>query len=308
MKTDRFTSASIRGTAVLLAGLLIAAGPAAGQFSFRIGGSRVKIESSSKALAQALAVQIAGVQKRLDKNRRALKTVRSTGGEPVYLREEVAGLIDRTKEDLDLSIAEVGEPGLDGLSTWAAEELRRLREELAAQPGHVAALPYGLSTPRAVAVVASLAGGSAAAAAQQETISAGTAGRLLDQLGDVVNRIFVLASHNDLEVELWVGSTPAPQATFSFWSQGRIKGSAPAPQTIPTNGKKDHVLRGLYDYRAALGQGAVTELIAYPSPAGASAAGLASERLDLVNGSSFFCCRFDQQYCQHVAGKKECRP
>lgn len=291
----------------MLASLLVTAGPVAGQFGFRIGGSRVKIESSSKALAKALAVQVAGAQKRLDKNRRALKIVRSVGGEPGCLREDVADLIDRTKGDLDQAIAQVGEPGLGGLCAWAAEEIRRIQEELAAQPGQVAVLPFGRSAPRAVAVVASLASVSAPAP-QQQIIPTRTSDRLLDRLGDVVNRIFVLASHNDLEVELWVGSTPAPQATFRFWSQGQIKGAAPATRIIPTNGKKDHVLRGLYNYRASLDMGTVTELIAYPSPASVSTAGLASEGLDLVNGTSFFCCRFDQQSCQHVANKKECRP
>ena len=109
-------------------------------------------------------------------------------------------------------------------------------------------------------------------------------------------------------MKLWVGSTPAPKATFRFWPQGKIKGSAPAPTIIQTNGKRDHVLRGLYAYEAAWAKGAVTELVEYPSPAGASAAELASERLDLVNGSSFFCCRFNEQYCHHVDDEKECRP
>jgi hypothetical protein len=104
-------------------------------------------------------------------------------------------------------------------------------------------------------------------------------------------------------VKLWVGST-APHATFSFWSQGRIKGSPPSPTTIRTDGKHDHVVRGLYVYRAAWTKGAVTELIEYPKPAGTSVA--LSERLDLVNGSGFFCCRFNEQYCHDVASEKEC--
>jgi len=121
----------------------------------------------------------------------------------------------------------------------------------------------------------------------------------------VVSRIFFLASHDDLEVTLWVGSTPQP-ATFSFWPQGKA-GSRPAPTVILTNGKGDHVLRGLYSYRAALANGPVTGTIESPSSAGAPAA-RASERLDLVTGSSFFCCRFKEQSCRHVANENECRP
>ena len=77
---------------------------------------------------------------------------------------------------------------------------------------------------------------------------------------------------------------------------------------VPAGDRVGEGGQGLRTEAGKAGQGAVTELIAYPNPAGASAAGIASERLDLVNGSSFFCCRFDQQYCQHVASKKECHP
>jgi hypothetical protein len=139
------------------------------------------------------------------------------------------------------------------------------------------------------------------------TIPAGTSNRILDEVAEVVERIFVLADHDDLEVKLWVGSTPAQKATFRFWPQGKVKGSAPAPTILQTEGKKDHVLRGLYSYRAAWGKGAVTQLIEYPNPAGPSAAGMESERLDLVKGSRFFCCQFNESYCHHVDNEKDCR-
>ncbi|HEX5718321.1 MAG TPA: hypothetical protein VF179_19320, partial [Thermoanaerobaculia bacterium] len=109
----------------------------------------------------------------------------------------------------------------------------------------------------------------------------------------------------DLEVELWVGSTPAPKATFRFWSQGNIKGSTPAPTIVQTNGKRKRVVRGLYVYKAAWTKGAVTEVVEYPNSAAAS---LESERLDLVNDSSYFCCQFKEAYCHHVDDEKECRP
>jgi hypothetical protein len=143
-----------------------------------------------------------------------------------------------------------------------------------------------------------------AAVPPQDTVAAEKTDSLLDQVGQVVGRIFFLADHDNLEVKLWVGST-VPHATFSFWPQGRIKGPAPAPTIIRTDGKRDHVVRGLYVYRAAWTKGAVTELIEYPKPAGTSVA--MSERLDLVNGSGFFCCRFNEQYCHNVANEKECR-
>jgi hypothetical protein len=171
----------------------------------------------------------------------------------------------------------------------------------------------GLSTPRAVAVVASLRWLALpglervnAAAPQQGTINAERTNQLLDQLGAVVGRIFFLAKRDDLEVKLWVGSTPAPKATFRFWSAGQVKGSAPAPTIIQTNGKRDRVLRGLYAYHASSGKGPVTQLIRYPNTTGAPAD--ASEPLDLVNDTSFFCCQFEDGYCRHVAKEKECRP
>ena len=311
MKTDRFFT---RAAAVLLAGLLLAAGqPATGQtLTFPLGRSKARV-NPFQILAGALAVQIRVVQNRFDKNRRALQIVRGPDGRPAYLRQEVAGLIARTGEDLDQAIEKVKPSDLEPLQAWAADQLGRLQGNLAAPPGQrTAALPSGLFTPRAVAVVASLErlsllrlASAKAAAPQQDTISAEKTGSILDQVGNVVGRIFFLASHDDLEVKLWVGSTPAQHATFSFWSQGRIKGSAAAPTIIRTAGKREHVVRGLYVYRAAWTKGAVTELIEYPKPAGTSVA--MSERLDLVNGSGFFCCRFNEQYCHGVANEKECR-
>ncbi len=304
MKTDRFSSASTRAAAVLLAGLLLAASlPAAGQtITFRFG----KKTASTKVLAGALVRVVQVVQKRFDQNRRALRTVQGPGGEPAHLRQEVADLIARTGKDLDQAIEQVGEGDLSPLKAWANEELRRVQEDLASPSGRTAALPA------AIARIASLGSlpppGPAsvrAAVPQQETISAERANGLLDQVGAVVSRIFFLAERDDLEVELWVGSTPAPKATFRFWSQGNIKGSAPAPTIVQTNGNRKRVVRGLYVYKAAWTKGAVTEVVEYPNSAAAS---LESERLDLVNESSYFCCQFNEAYCHHVDDKKECRP
>jgi len=326
VKTDRLTAT--RAAAVVLAGLLLAADlPTAGQtFKFHLGRSKAQYRvSATKVLAGALALQVGEVQARFAKNRRALRAVKGPGGKPAYLRQELVGLITRTSEDLDQAIEKVQPSGTEPLRAWTADELGRLQGELVAPPAQkTAALPPGLFAPRAVAVVASLRGfpllglakGKVKAAApqqdkatapQQDTVTAEKTDSLLDRAGEVVGRIFFLASHDDLEVKLWVGSAPAPHATFSFWSQGQLKGAAPAPLIIRTDGRREHVLRGLYAYRAALPKGAVTEVVSYPNPAGASAAGLASERLDLVNGSSFFCCRFNEQYCHHVDTESDCR-
>jgi hypothetical protein len=336
VKTDRFFSAAILAAAVLLAGLLavaqpgvvLAAAPPRPEETPRdetpqppkpavvqrsrstLGLSfQITIGRRSSALAERLTTEIALVQKRFDRNRRELPVIRTPGGGRAYLHQEVAGLIDLTGKDLDQAIERVGEPGLEALRAWSAEEFRRIQQELA-PPDHTAALPFGLSTPHAVAVVASLEvlplprlASVNAAAPQQGTITAEKSNGLLDQVGEVVGRIFSLAKKDDLEVDLWVGSTPT-QATFRFWSQGKLKGATPAPTILQTNGKRKRVLRGLYTYKAALAKGAVTELIEYPSSAGAPQE---SEQLDLVNGSGFFCCEFNRQYCHDVDNEKECR-
>jgi hypothetical protein len=311
MKTHRFTAA-------LLAGLLLAAGPASSKVTVQIGGAAITFESTAKKRAKELSTQTAEVQQRFAESRRALHTVpASPKSEPAYLRREVTDLIARTGEDLDQAIVHVEPSVLAPLRAWTADQLQRIQGEIAAPP-RAAALLQTFGTPRAVAVIASLnrlllpafvdaRAGKAAPPPPPDTVPAGKADGLLDQLGEVVNRIFFLASHDDLEVKLWVGSTPAAHAKFRFWAEGRIRGVVPAPLIIQTNGKRDKVVRGLYDYSAALAKGRVTELVEFPSPAGAAAAQTSSERLDLVNGSPFFCCRFNEQYCHHVDSQQECQ-
>jgi hypothetical protein len=306
VKTNRFSW-------LLLAGLLLAAGrPAAGQFTLHFGGTTLTLESSSKKVAKALAAQTGEVRQRFGENRRALRTMPGSGGKPVYLRQEVAHLIALTGEDLDRAIANVQPEGMEPLRAWAAVKIRNAQDQLAPPPGQRAAWSSGFSAPRAVAVVASRGGLSlpwlaslTANAPRQDTVAAETSDRLLDQVENVISRIFFLASHDDLEVKLWVGST-VPHAKFSFWPEGQIKGTTKASLIIRTDGTKT-VLRGLYDYKATHAEGPVTELVQFPSTAGAAGAQMESERLDLVNGSSFFCCRFSEVYCHHVADEKECR-
>jgi hypothetical protein len=318
MKTDRLFLTWT--AAALLAGLL-APGPS-GAGGIHVGPVRIgiDIERPSKKWAAALAPQVQEVQKRFGDNRRALRAMNGADGKPAYLRKDVADLIDRTGKDLDDAIVKVQPSDLQPLRDWAAAELARVQGELGAVPGpKTAAMPAGLFAPQPVEVIASL--GSAPkkkpaspkpanpkpvvpATPPPDAVPAGTTGGLLDEVGKVVDRIFSLASHDDLEMKLWVGSTVSP-ATFSFWSEGKIKDSPPDPTTIRLDGKKDHVLRGLYRYRAAWTQGKVTQIIEYPQPAGAQTT--PTERLDLVNGSGFFCCRFDEQYCHAVDNEKDCR-
>ncbi|HEV2851322.1 MAG TPA: hypothetical protein VHC97_00805 [Thermoanaerobaculia bacterium] len=318
---------TVRFAAALLAGLVLAGGHPAGAKKIKVGGMTIAFERSSKELARAITLQVGEVRDRFSANRRALSTVPGPDGKPAYLPQEVNGLILRTREDLDKAIEKAQPAGTEPLRAWSAAEIDRIQQELAAAtPIASFSAP---SSPRAVAVAASLRefGLPMFASAKPPrpkpappkpappkpvspkpvTVTAGTADRILDEVGEVVNRIFVLASHDDLEVKLWVGSTPTPKATFRFWPQGNIKGSPPDPLIVQTDGKKDHVLRGLYSYRVSWGKGAVTQVIEYPNPTNPSAVGMASERLDLVNGSSFFCCQLNDGYCRHVDDEKECR-
>lgn len=314
-RIDRFNTARPRtvraASVVLLAGLLVApALPASGQIGIRIQLPSFKGRTSP--LAAALAKEVKEVQQRFDRGRRALPTVSGPGGLS-HPRQAMVDLVAATERDLGQAIARVGEPGLVALSHWAAEELRRVRQEIEGSISHAGAPLFG---PRAVAVVASLGGigyplaGEAVvrlASRDQGGIPAARSNQLLDQVGAVIGRIFVLAKKDDLAVKLWVGSTPAPQATFRFWPQGAVKGAQGGPTIVQTNGTRDKVLRGLYSYSAALGDGPVKELVEYPARPGSPAAQLGSERLDLVNGSRFFCCRFGEKYCHHVDSEKDCR-
>jgi hypothetical protein len=337
MKIDRFA-------AVLLAGLLAPGLPAASKtpskvFKYRIGKNHEveKVEEKAEkvaagALAQALAKQVKQVHERFTANRKALQILGGRGNVPGYLPNEVTGLIGDTHKDLDQAIQNVKPSGSEPLRAWVDDEFQQIQGKIP-PPGRTASLP-GPSAPRAVAVFASLRGfGLPVLAstkppkptprkskpappkpksappktpqpAKPQTIPVAMADRLLDQVEEVVNRIFVLADHDDLEVNLWVGSTPARKAKFSFWPQGNFKGSTPAPKIIKTDGKQDHILRGLYAYQVDLGvRKGVIQTIKYPDPA----APLASERLDLVKGSRFFCCQFKESYCHHVNDEKDCR-
>lgn len=317
MKTDRLSLAL--SAAVLLAGLLLVPGlSTAGGIHVGRVSIGVSIDHPSKKWAAALAPQVKEVQGRFDASRRALHALQGPGGKPAYLRKDVADLIDHTGKDLDAAIVKVQPSSLEPLRDWAADELGRIQGEL--PPAQkTAAAHAGLFAPHAVAMFASLGSPPrkkpaspkaaapkpvAPAAPPPDTIDADKSNGLLDEVGKVVDRIFFLASHDDLEVKLWVGST-APHTTFSFWPEGKIKGDTQAPTIIRTDGKKGGVVRGLYQYRAAWTQGRVTQIIEYPQPAGAQTT--PSERLDLVNGTGFFCCRFREQYCHAVDNEKECR-
>jgi hypothetical protein len=316
VKTDRFSSASIRKTGALLIGLLLVAGAAPAGVSVHVGPVTfgINVDSHSKKLAAALTPRVKEVQKRFEESRRALRTVQGPDG-PAYLRKDVVELTARTGEDLNKTIENVG-PDLRPLKDWSVDELARIQAEIGTPAApKTAAFSCGSSTPCAVAVVASLSSPAKHAspkavapkpvAPPPDSVPAEKSNSILDEVEEVVSQIFTLASTDDLEVKLWVGST-APHTAFSFWSQGQITKDGPAPHTVRTDGKLDHVIRGLYLYRAAWAKGAVTQVIEYPNPAGTQVIG--GERLDLVKGSSFFCCRFNEQYCHHVNNEKDCRP
>ena len=312
--------------AILLAGLLLISGlPTDGQtFTFGKKKRQVKIETvatgaAMAVLARALAKEVKKVHETFITNRNALQILRS-GKAAGYVPGEVTGLIVHTREDLDQAIQQAGKSDLEALRAWSDEEFRRIQAEIP-PPGPGASLP-GPSAPRAFAVFASSRGlglpvfaknkpapkkpkpapPKAPEPPKPQVIPLSTADRLLDQVEEVVRQIFVLADTNDLEVKLWVGSTPATKATFRFWPQSNLKGSTPSPIIIQTDGKRDHILRGLYAYKATWGKGAVIQKIEYPDPV----ATLASERLDLVKGGRFFCCQFNKTYCHHVDDEKDC--
>lgn len=320
MKTDRFFVSRV--LVLLLAGLLLAPVLSTAR-GFHIGSVRVGIDiDSPKSWAKALVPQIKAVQTRFDDNRRALSITKGSDGQPAYLREDVKNLIDQTGKDLDAAIVKVQPSDLRPLQDWVTDEIGRIQVELQRAPSQTAALPAGLFAPEPVAVVASLGAppkkkptspkaGSpkpalpAPAPPPLDTVPAERSNSILDEVGQVVSRIFTLAAKEDLTVKLWVGST-APKATFSFWPQGKVKGSPPTPTIVRTDGKKGGVLRGLYVYKVTHSKGAVTEIIEYPPPPGTQVT--PSERLDLVNGTGFFCCRFDEHYCHAVNDEKDCRP
>jgi hypothetical protein len=343
MKADR--SSATRVIAVFLTGLLLGAGlpaGAGGKASYKFGKDhQVKLDKgieigATAVLAKALAKQVQQVHDRFTTNRKALRTLSGPGNALGYLANEVTGLVSNTQKDLDQAIQNVQPSRTEPLRAWVDDQFQQIQGKIP-PPGPTASLP-GHSAPRAGVALASLQGGGLPVAAKAkkpkkpappkpkpappkaapppkpQTIPTATADRLLDQVEEVVSRIFFLADHDDLEVSLWVGSTAAKaklkfwqvsHGTFRFWPEGKINGSTPAPTIIQMTGKKEHVLRGLYSYEADLGleKGAVVQTIKYPN----SAAPLENERLDLVKSSPFFCCRFNEDYCHHVDSEKDCR-
>jgi len=314
MKTDRFFSLlrSLRRRAALLglAGLLLlAAHPAAARkFGVGIGPGGIVVQfgkhgSKTAKVAAALAQEVAAVQQRFDQGRQALPTVQGKDGAPAHPRQSVVDLIDSTARDLDQSIERIQEPDLAALSTWAAEEIRRVRGQF--EPAPTARAAASSLGPQAVAVVASLGAypvpASAppkSAPAKPATISTERAGQLLDQVGEVIGRLFFLAKNDDLEVKLWVGNTSRQSATFSFWPRAVVKGFPATPTTFEIAGKRDHVMRGLYNYKVSSRVAAV---------GGSVVESFQDAGMDLVNGSSFLCCRFETKSCSHVDSENECR-
>jgi hypothetical protein len=299
MSPDRSSKASILTAVLLLAGLLVATPARPWEKTF--GNKTFSIESESQKAAKALAVRVGDVQKEFEKSRDALQTVTGPDGKVAYLQKDVTDLITQTEKELNRAIEEMQEPGFEALTAWVSYKLGAIQREAEVPASPTARLP-GLKDYR---LASSKGKTPPRQPAPPPTITAAKTDELLDRVGEVVARIFILAATDDLEVKLWVGSTPARKAVFGFWSAGSVRGSTRAPILIQIQGgrgKRDHLLRGLYHYKASWVQGALTELIEYPSTAE-----IPSEPLDLVDRSPFFCCRFGEKYCQHVDEPGECR-
>lgn len=311
----------LRATAAFLAGLLLAAGADAIKIEWKTDRSKRQSTATRLAtgvgaiIAVRLAAGVGAVKGRFAAGRKGLPVVKGPGGVPIHPRPAVTALIDATEGDLDHAIAQVGEPGLVALRRWGVEEFRKIHAGLDAPSGG-GARTAALSGPQPVAVVASLmpylpAGGRGGSdpGAQAKAEAARSEGAL-DRVAQVVERLFTLAKNDDLVVTLWAASTPAQHAIFRFWSQAYVEGSRQGPAIIRTNGQRKGVLRGLYSYSVELSG---HPAIGYPAPGGARHAALggtavpSSEGLDLVNGSSFFCCRFEDGYCQHVDDPGACQ-
>ncbi len=321
-KPDRFAAAAgALAIAISLVPLCLAGTPAA---ALKLGFS-ISLGERHASLAGRVAKEVGAVRGRFVDGRRALTAVAGPGGRPAYRGRDVAALVDATQGDLDRALASVGEPALAPLRGWAADELLRVRGALAPAGVQAAAL----AAPRPVAVVAGLwplassqiPAPTAAQAPPPSAAEAERSGQALDRVERLLGRLFTLASNDDLEVELWVGSTPAERATFRFWPQGYVGGAPPPPAIVKTDGKRKKVVRGLYAYSAALDGAPPIEYPAAGAGAGVGSASAArpvrldaaanpaaaTERLDLVNGSPFFCCEFAERYCHHVDAASDCQ-
>jgi hypothetical protein len=322
-KSNRISAASRIGAACLISLLLAGSPPVVGQVEINI-----KIGGGSSKLAKHLAKEVGLVQQEFANGRAALPIVKGPGGTLAHPRDAVVALVNSTERALDHAVEQMQEPRLKGLTAWVHAQTENSRRQLE-KPATVAAATF--SGPRPVAMFASFTGGAKhkpqtpkpspkadpplpPAPPKPDPLEATTVGttetqQILGQVEKVIERIFALADKDDLEVKLWVGSTPAEHAIFRFWPKSTAQGAPPTPTIIKTDGWEKHVLRGLYDYKASatLGSKAVTAFLeSGPGQAG-SAPSLASEKLDLVNGSPFFCCRFDDNYCHHVDNPKECQ-
>lgn len=312
MKTDRLV--------ILLAGLLLVSSLPIDGRTWTIKLRRqhkvsIVVENADTAVAQELAKQVEGVHDAFVTRKNALTILRSgkgSGYDPV----EVNALLDHTREDLSQAIQQAGKSSLGPLDAWAKDKLQEIQSEVP-PPAPIASLPEPYA-PRATAVFAVSRGFGfpmlatnkpapkkpKAAPPKPQGIPVSATDRILNQAEEVIRQIFTLADTNDLWVDVWAGSTPSDKAFFSFWAHGAVKGADKSAAVIKTDNWKKHMARGYYDYEIKWPTGAVTLTIKYPDPT----ADVPSERLDLVQGSEFFCCEFNKSgNCHHVEDQKDCR-
>jgi hypothetical protein len=209
-----------------------------------------------------LAEGVKEVQRQFEDGRKGLHPYKATGGEPLYAREEVTGLVDATAKDLDQAIKRVDEPGLDGLRAWAAVEFEEIQSQVRGAPANawLRAEPYPVArvaslAPFSLRAVEGLeprgAPGDGAKPGHQGDLPKGFVERVLAGVSDTLGAIFVLAKTSDLQIDVEVSIRPVQGDDLVVYLR-----SAPdeKPQKRkqayhPTNGFLRNLWRGIYFYR-----------------------------------------------------------
>ena len=273
---------------------------------FRFGVAlRSRQDDLQPAVAKALAEEVGKVQQVFDESRRTLRTVPGPDGE--------RGLRPRGRGRPDRPDRQGPRPGhRAGREAGAGRPARLVGQGAPAPPGELARPGPTAASPRPLHPGASLVAASAGssrsrAPRRRRRFPPRTADGLLDQVGaggrpDLHPRRPATISGRTLG-----GQQPAKNTRFSFWSQGKIKGAAPATHHRQDQRQAEaRPARSLFlprqpDKAERSPNGRV------PNPAGAPRRS-PSERLDLVNGNRLLLLPFDEKSCHHVDDEQECRP
>lgn len=214
--------------AALLACLVLAPGSLAGQ----LGPPPVIVPPASgpqipiAVIAQQLADGVARVQKRFAEERKKILEMAGPAGEPTLPREKLTNLIAGTAKDLDEAIKNVGEPGLDALRDWAVAELERIQSQVGPAPANawLRAPPYPIARVASLAPFSWRSPGARSEGARDaegptldwQYLTREVAIGVLDDVGRVLETIFVLADHNVLQVEVDVLIAPKQAEAMIF--------------------------------------------------------------------------------------------